>query len=406
MSQFIVIIILFSFISCARQVVETREEAMRVHSSLEQLTDDLDILPFQEGLEKHIQILMKRPDQILVFGTKKITARDYAWELNKLIALKDKESLLNTIQNNFEFMEVYGKEKWGEILLTSYYEPLYPARKKPTEKYYQPIYKTPSDLVELNLEKLGDEDLGNFDSKRRVLGGRITAGPGEVPRVVPFYSRQEIDIDQKLKGKKLELYYLDPIHAFFLQIQGSGGLLLEDGTEVRVGYAAQNGWKYKSIGKHLFHVIPKEEMSLQKIEGYLRTLTKEELYDFLKLNPSYVFFRPLEGRGLTTFGNEVVSGRTLAIDSQLFPLGSMAYLTFQKPYYANDEVEVPTNYVETSRVVLAQDTGGAIKSTGRADLYWGQGEKSLRYAGTMRHEAKLWFLVPKQGLLQSENTEK
>lgn len=399
MNQFKFILVLVLLFSCARQKFTTVDKSMRTIKDFSIILDDLPLNILKDGIEKNIQLLMKKPDRILRFGPFKIKARDYAWSLNIISQFDNKKDLLNYINKNFRAMEVYGKKRWGEILLTSYYEPLYEARIKPTKTYSQPIYRLPLDLVELDLIKLSNEKLGALNSTRKVMGGRVIPGPGHVPRIVPFYSREEIDIKNKLKGQNLELYYLDPIHAFFLQIQGSGILRLKDGTKVRVGYAAQNGWKYESLGKHLFDIIPKEEMSLQRIEAYLRTLDKDKLYEFLRVNPSYVFFRMLDGRGLTTFGNEVVAGRTLAVDNSFIPLGSLGYLVFKKPFYPTSTASVPTSFNETARLIIAQDTGGAIKSTGRADLYWGEGDEALKYAGTMRHEARLWFFLPKKGFI-------
>lgn len=387
---------LLFLISCARQQVKSPSLAMRVYPKELFLTDDLPIKDLQDGLKLHIKILLKKPKRVLTFGSIKINAKAYALSLEKLLSFKEKSKLLSYIKNNFNVAEVYGKKKWGEILLTSYYEPAYPARLRPTKKYSQPLYRLPKDLVEIDLRSFSIRDIGNFKTSRKKVSGRVVDAGLPFPKIVPHYSREEIDNKKKLKGKGLELYYLDPIHSFFLQIQGSGLLELPNKKIVRVGYAGQNGWKYESIGKHLFHVIPREEMSLQRIEKYLRSLSKKNLYEFLKINPSYVFFRILKGRGLTTFGNEVVSGRTLAIDRSLFPLGAMGFLTFKRPYYADPKDEAPTSFKETSRLILAQDTGGAIKSTGRADLFWGQGDEALRYAGPMRHSAKLWFLYPKK----------
>lgn len=391
----LILLLLVTMASCARDKIKLSSEAMRSFTEEITLSDDLPLEEFRVGLKKHISILMKTPGRVLTFGDQKTFAKDYAFALMKILEIKDKQELLDHVSKNFDLMQVYGKKQWGEILLTSYYEPVYPARKKPTEKYSQPLYKLPPDLVEIEMGSFSVEGIGNFETSRKKVSGRIVNTGLPFPKIVPHYSREEIDNKKMLKGKKLELYYLDPIHSFFLQIQGSGVLELPNGKQVRVGYAGQNGWVYESIGKHLFHVIPKEEMSLQKIETHLRTLSKEELYDFLKINPSYVFFKVIKSRGLTTFGNEVISGRTLAVDRSLFPLGAMGYLSFQKPFYADKTVEVPSSYEETSRLVLAQDTGGAIKSAGRADLFWGQGDEALRYAGTMRHTAKLWFLYPK-----------
>lgn len=394
MKTLIIILLLIS--SCARKEVKLPEESMRSIPTEFLLSDDLPLGEFKIGLKKHIHILMKKPERVLKFGEKKVFAKDYAFSLRELLKFEEKDKLLSYVNKNFILMEVYGKKNWGEILLTSYYEPLYPARKKSTQKYFQPIYALPKDLVEIDMKSFSTEGIGNFETSRTKVSGRIVDKGLPFPKVVPHFSREEIDIQNKLKGKKLELYYLDPIHSFFLQIQGSGVLELPGGKRVRVGYAGQNGWKYESIGKHLFHVIPREEMSLQRIEAHLRTLSKKDLLEFLKINPSYVFFKVIKSRGLTTFGNEVVSGRTLAVDSSLFPLGALGYLSFQKPFFADKSVQVPTSYEETSRLVMAQDTGGAIKSPGRADLFWGEGDEALRYAGTMRHSAKLWFLYPKQ----------
>ncbi|MBT7611303.1 MAG: hypothetical protein HN576_16200 [Bacteriovoracaceae bacterium] len=392
-SYILSLILLFS--SCSRLELPLRKNSMRVDNNMKFLKDDISLQDFQKALAINVKLLMRAPDKVLQFGPKKITSKNYAWALNSISKFKEKSKLLVFLKKYFNAMEVYGRERWGEILLTSYFEPLYPARIRPTNTFSQPIYKVPPTLVELDIQKLANKKLGAITSKRKVMGGRIIDGPGLIPRIVPFYSRKEIDSDKLLRNKKLELYYLDPIHAFFLQIQGSGALELKDGKRVRVGYAGQNGWKYESIGKYLFNVIPKEKMSLQRIEQYLRTLKIEELYNFLNKNPSYVFFKKLEGRGLTTFGNEVVSGRTLAVDNSYVPLGALGYLSFKKPFYKSSDDLEPTSFNETSRLVIAQDTGGAIKSPGRADLFWGEGDMALKYAGTMRHKAKLWFLVPK-----------
>lgn len=391
----LILLLLITLISCARKDIKLASEAMRSFPNKISLSDDLPIKDFKVGLQKHIKILMKKPERVLTFGDRKIFAKDYAFALKDILKISNKKDLIEHVEKNFDLMQVYGKKKWGEILLTSYYEPVYPARKKPSAKYYQPLYQLPPDLVEVDMRRFAVEGVGNFETSRKKVSGRIVRTGLPFPKIIPHFSREEIDNKKKLKGKNLELYYLDPIHSFFLQIQGSGVLELANGKRVRVGYAGQNGWKYESIGKHLFHVIPREEMSLQRIEKHLRTLNKEELYDFLKINPSYVFFKILKTRGVTTFGNEVVSGRTLAVDRSVFPLGAMGYLSFQKPFFADKTVEVPTSYENKSRLVLAQDTGGAIKSAGRADLFWGEGDEALRYAGTMRHEAMLWFLYPK-----------
>ena len=116
----------------------------------------------------------------------------------------------------------------------------------------------------------------------------------------------------------MEIIYTDIIDAFFLQIQGSGIVQFENGKKVRLGYAAQNGRKYEAIGKYLLDRIPKEEMSMQRIEEVLRKMSKKELRNILIKNPSYVFFRQIEGAAQTTLLTDVTPKRTLAVDRKFF----------------------------------------------------------------------------------------
>ncbi len=399
-------LILSLIIGCTRTSINEPQKAMRPSSNTPEVTDDLEFKEFINALTINITFLKKQKKKTLIFGKKSIQATQYAEYLQHIIdhykKVNSKSKIINFIKENFEWHEVYGKDQWSHILLTAYYEPLYQGRLKPKPPYTQPIYTLPQDLVEVDLQAFGDRKIGEFQTIRKKVGARIIQRR-PYPKIVPYYSREEIDIDKKLKGKNLELYYLDPIHAFFLQIQGSGVIQLKNGTPKRVSYAGQNGYRYESIGRHLYHIIPKEEMSLQKIEAHLRTLEKEELYQFLNLNPSYVFFKKLkEGRGRTTMGTQVVNGRTLAIDSSLLPLGALAFLSFQKPEFKTKEDTIPYNFKEIKRFVLTQDTGGAIKSAGRADLFWGEGSGALQYAGVMRHSAKLWFLFPKSAIQQKK----
>ncbi|MBT5093977.1 MAG: hypothetical protein HOM21_07035 [Halobacteriovoraceae bacterium] len=390
------LLLLTNLFSCARQEVTETAKAMRPAQTPPNLGDDLKLKSLIVGLKKSITRL-KKSQKVLHFGEKEISSQAYAKELSKILNVfkKDPSQVLSYIKNTFEWQEVYGREEWGEILMTSYYEPIYEGRRSKTARFSQAIYQLPKDFVEVELDAFSREDLGNFDTDRKKVGGRVTSGPiGD--KIIPYYNREEIDIAGKLNGKGLELYYLDPIQAFFLQIQGSGAVRLKNGSIHRVGYAGQNGFRYQSIGKKLFDIIPKSEMSLQRIEAHLRTLSKEDLYQFLKCNPSYVFFKKLKsGRGRTTFGPQVIPGRTIAVDPRFFALGSLAYLSFQKPVFENKYSTVPLKFETRDRFVVAHDTGGAIKGPGRADLFWGEGASALQYAGVLRHPAKLWFLFPK-----------
>lgn len=371
---------LFIF-SCARAPIEERHQAMRFYAktSLESLRADTPL----DSLLKTLKRLETKPfGDTMVFGQCTVSTERYSGFLSALAANKDQPLAL---------YEVYGKERWGEILLTSYFSPIYEARKSPEGEFTQPLYSLPKDLIEVNFEGFSHEDLLDQELSRGVVGGRIINGPGELKRVIPYFSRYEIDVEEKLKNRGLELAYLRPVDAFVLQIQGSGKIVFPRGEEVDLGYAGQNGHRYFSIGKALLDIIPKEEMSLARIKAYLKTLNQEELYQFLSKNPSYVFFKKMKNKkGLTTFGIEPQPMSTVAIDYRLFPLGAAGLLDYLHPVIK----EETTEFTPKKRLVFAHDTGGAIKGPGRADLFWGSGEEAELAAGAMRHSAELFFLAP------------
>lgn len=369
------------FLGCSRMEVEKREDAMRFHgvNSLKELGGDF--VQKETLLQTAMRLKEKPFGESLQFGPCQINTQDYAQFLINLAP--DSEVAL---------FEVYGKEEWGEILLTSYFSPVYEARKSPQGEFIQPVYAIPDDLVEVKMDDFSHRDLLDQEVGRTVVSGRMVDGPGSLKRIVPFYSRSDIDMGGALKGKNLELAYMKPIDAFVLQIQGSGQLTFPGGEVIELGYGAQNGHRYYSIGKSLLDIIPKEEMSLAKIKDYLEGLEREKLYEFLSLNPSYVFFKPMKKKkGLTTFGLEPAPMETLAIDYRLFPLGALAYLEYPHPKVSETEVI----FEDKGRFVFAHDTGGAIKGGGRADLYWGSGEMAEKAAGLMRHPSRLYFIAPK-----------
>ena len=217
--------------------------------------------------------------------------------------------------------------------------------------------------------------------------------------IVPYYSRKEIDSDMTLSQKELALCYVDPIDSFFLQIQGSGSVRMPDGEIISLGYDGQNGRKYVAIGKHLLDSIPLDEMSMQRIESHLKSLDKKEMQKILNMNSSYVFFKRLNGRPITSNGTKVVDGRTIATDAKFLPKGALGYLIFNKPKLAKPEDDIPTESQKTSRFVIDQDTGGAISGGGRVDLFWGVGKEAKKYAGVLRDIANLYYLAPKAEFL-------
>lgn len=410
--KLLVLFLLFFSISCQRKNIKLPEDAMRISGSRPNIEDDLSYKSLRWAIHKNAKFLLREyKKEELQFGNRLVSKNKYAIELFKLLKRtrgKDFKYFKNDIESNFEFFEVYGgvnrKDDWSDVLVTSYFEPVLSGSLKRTKKYNYPLYEKPKDLVFVDLseylEKLPQLDkFKSFAEKEeidiKVLRGRIE-NTDTVPKITPYFSRNEIRSNHRemLKNTKV-IAWVEPIEAFFLQIQGSGTIRFSKKNKIRVGYAGQNGHPYEAIGKYLLDVIPKEEMSLQKIESHLKTLTDEELHQILDKNPSYVFFQKLNSAPITYMGAEVINGRTIATDFRLFPKGALAFLSYEKPIFENKQSTEPTSWQPSSRFVIDQDTGGAIRGAGRVDLFWGSGPRAKQAAGVMKNPGHLYYLFPK-----------
>ena len=383
-----ILLLLFLFYSCTRSPLKHVEDAMRPINSIPKFTDSLSKESFFVALKKHITV-MKSSIQVsnpMVFGSKKIEKVKYIAALTGI--LEHQNDWLEWIKNNFDFYEVYGGKSWGEVMSTGYYEPQVHGSHTKTKVFSQALYATPNNLISINLN-LFKNNLAK-DESSSILKGRI-----EKNNFVPFYTRKEIDSDGKLEDLNLEIAWLDPIDAFFIQIQGSGGIEFDTGEKIRVGYDGQNGHSYFSLGKFLKHVIPIKEMSMQTIRAYLNTLGPKTQQEIFNKNPSYVFFKKLDTNALTYAGMEVSDGRTIATDLNFFPKGALAFLDIEEPQFKNLTDSVPSSWLSLPRLVFDEDTGGAIRGGGRVDLYFGQGEDAAQKAGVMKQSGKLYYLVPK-----------
>lgn len=355
---------------------------MRPAKDVPELIDSLSRESFFATLKKHLAV-MKTSRQVknpMTFGERKIEKSKYIQALEEI--LNHQEDWTDYISKNFDFMEVYGGEDWGEIMSTGYYEPKVSGSLTKTKEFTQAVYGTPDDLVTVKIPGL---------SKSGQVIGRL-----ENKTVYPYYDRKQIDVDNKLTGKKLELLWIDPIDSFFIQIQGTGVVELASGERIRIGYDGQNGHPYEAIGKYLTDAIPLEKMSLQKIRSHLKTLPKNQQQNILNKNPSYVFFKKLETEAITYAGMEVSDGRTIATDLQLFPKGGLAFLDIEEPVFSDSESEEPIAWEKKPRLVFDQDTGGAIRGGGRVDLYFGQGAIAAQKAGVMKQPGRLYYLVPRR----------
>lgn len=406
MRIFIIGFLLIFAVSCERADIKDVSESMRLIKKPISLDDDLPLDVFSEAISKNIERLNEIKQTELEFGPKIVNKNEYVQALELLRSKIDdgisKYEFLKYLDTHFDFYEVYGNDKWGQVFITSYFAPAYNGSRERTVRHSQALYSVPNDLVDIEIDefieterKLSALKDSNTDKPLiNTLRGRLDESSDKT-RVVPYYTRRQIDGAGKLSDQDIVLAWVDPIDAFFLHVQGSGTIIFEDGEELTLGYASQNGHKYESIGKHLFDVIPKEKMSMQAIDNYLRTISYKEMKEVLYKNPSYIFFRKLEGKPLTFFGTEVVAGRTIATDKRYFPQGALAYLQFPSPVFNDDSSIEPSSFKDSSRFVINQDTGGAIKGPGRVDLFWGSGKEAARYAGVMKNEGKLYFLVPK-----------
>lgn len=259
---------------------------------------------------------------------------------------------------------------------TGYYEPELRGARTPDQTYRWPIYARPDDLISV--------DLGSFMAE---LAGNKLVGRVENGVLTPYLTREQID-SGALRDRGHELMWLaDPVDVFFLHIQGSGKVVLPDGSVTRVGFAESNGHGYVSVGKVLLQEgrLKRTEASSQGIAAWLRD-NPAEANAFMWRNPRYIFFRELTGEGpIGAQGVALTPKRSLAIDPAFIPLGVPIWL----------DTTWPGDDKPLRRLVVAQDTGAAIKGPVRGDFYWGSGAAALEHAGRMNQKGAFYLLLPK-----------
>ena len=294
---------------------------------------------------------------------------------------RDSKAIRTFFEAFFQPFQVFNPDGSDHGLVTGYYEPLLHGARKRGGPFQTPLYRTPDDLLTIDLASVYPE------LKGMRLRGKLVGN-----KVVPYPPRAELMQSNAMSGKEL-LWVDDSIEAFFLQVQGSGRVQLSDTKEVvRVAYADQNGYPYKSIGRYLVDKgeLTLEQASAQSIKAWVAAHPARE-QELLNANPSYVFFKeekvidPNAGpRG--SLGVPLTPQRSIAVDTQFIPLGVPVYLATTQP---NSDVEL-------QRLMLAQDTGGAIRNAIRADFFWGFGSEAQDKAGKMKQRGMMWVLLPKQ----------
>lgn len=375
-----------------------REEAGRpedalvpVRFFLPEFQDDSEISSLVEAIERNLEYFKRIPsDRSFDFGPDTYQVQDMVETQEAFLSLLSLElepkELKRRLKKDFNLYRASGRAENKKVLFTGYFEPVFEARLAPDKTFHHPIYQKPDDLVKIDLSLFSEEFKG------KSIIARIDGS-----KVLPYYSRRQIALEKALEGRNLEIAWLkDPVDVAFLQIQGSGRLELGEGKSMSIGYAEKNGHPYRALGRYLVDkgFLKMEDVSMQSIRKCL--MNHPEIVDnALSYNPSYVFFRSLgEGPVLGNLNTPITPGRTVALDSRLFPPGALAFIRSKKPM-VNDKGEI-TGWEDFSRFVVNQDTGGAIRGAGRADLFWGRGLYAELAAGHMKHEGELYVLIKKR----------
>ncbi len=327
-------------------------------------------------------------DEVLALGAERVTRKTLLAGIRLMLANIDRvgsPGFSGWLAENFRLLRVA-----RPVLVTGYYEPLLHGARVFSERYRYPLYRRPDDLVVVELHQF------HFAAKAtglpRSTRGRLTADR----RIVPYADRLAIDGAGALAGKGLELLWVDdPVDLFFLQIQGSGRVALDSGETVRVGYAESNGHPYRAIGRVLLDRgwLSPAEVSMQ---GIRRCLSEhpEAIAEVFGQNPSYVFFRETGAAGaIGALGVELVAERGIAVDPRVYPLGALAWLENQRPWVREDGTL--GGWRPEGRMVLCQDTGGAIQGPHHVDFFTGSGEFAELWAGHLRSQGTLVFLIPR-----------
>jgi membrane-bound lytic murein transglycosylase A len=349
-------------------------------------SDDLSYRDISTAIQNSISYFKRLPsDRKFIYGSETYTPGEMIESLSLFLETLSNykgEELVRRLSGMFDFYESINDE--GMAFITGYYEPVIDGSREPGGRFTEPVYAVPDDLVEV--------DLGLFSERwaNEKIVGKVDKG-----RLVPYDTRSEIVYERSLEGRARPIAYLGEIDLFFLQIQGSGIIRLRNGDLMRVNYASKNGRPYFSIGRALRDVIPEEEMSLQSIRKYLED-HPSRVREILSHNESYVFFREVDKGPLGDIEVPLVAGRSIAMDRRYTPRGGLALLKTVIPEYLNG---TRWGVRSVCRYVLVQDTGGAIRGYGRADLFLGRGRDAELMAGALRSFGRIFLIVAKKEYL-------
>ncbi len=331
------------------------------------------------GLERAIrysQEYLRKPSSQRYFPYGEITHRQAVDSLEAFLSLirsgRSPQELDAALRQDFEVYQSIGWDDRGTVLFTGYYTPIFDGRMQREEGFDYPLHAMPPDLVK---------------TAEGVTRGRKTADGS----IVPYYTRREIVEQNKMRG--LEIVWLrDPFEAYIATIQGSVKVRLGGGDLYELGYAANNGYDYKSVGQQLVAdgVLSRNELSLQRLRRFFAE-NPEKVNEYCNQNDRYVFFQPERGGPFGSINVPVTPYRTLATDKEVFPRACMAFFETTMP---SSRSPTPAAY---AGFALDQDTGGAIRAAGRSDVYFGVGPEAEALAGATLSEGRLYYVFLRAG---------
>jgi membrane-bound lytic murein transglycosylase A len=345
--------------------------------------DDLDYAGLEEALSRSLDALARTaaadPGRTFAFGRERVRVQKLQATLARFrelaLARPSPDALNEALRKEFRAFRSAG-DGTGRMLVTGYYLPELRGSTRREGPFQVPLHAAPEDLVVVRAR--------DFPQLSDDVVGRVDRG-----RLVPYPTRAEI-AGGALDGRGAELLWVDSaVDAFFLEVQGSGVVRLPDGTSKVVTFAGKNGHRYEAVGNELVRrgALKREELSMQAIRAWLRE-HPGELRGLLDLNPSYVFFR-LADAPVGALSVPVTADRTIAADPRVFPKGALAFLETERPADAGPAAP----FRPFARFVLDQDSGGAIRTSQRVDLFLGSGAYAEAAAGRMKQPGRLTYLL-------------
>ncbi len=340
----------------------------RVPEPPAEVRDDLEVRSLRAAVRESLRFLAGVPgDRLLGRWPRRVTAEEIRSSLARFLQLLDEPpgtdgGWTQRVAARFDFYPAPRTGAPDEVLFTGYYQPVIEASPVETPEYRYPVYREPDEL------------------RRR---GSKVAG----------YSRHDVDVRGRLRGKGYEIAWLrDPVERFFLHIQGSGLLRLTDGRQVPLNFAATNDRRYTSIGKILVEQgeLDRESISMQRIRAWLVEFPGEREALFAR-NERYVFFRLGEEGPLGSLGVRLTAGRSAATDHRIYPRGALLFVETRTPVVGRQGELAGLR--PFGRFVLNQDTGAAIRGPARVDLYFGTGDEAGARAGYMKSRGRLYLLM-------------